>query len=531
AVALARGDDVVLGARLLEHQPLRFDVVPRMSPVAPRVQVADVEAVLHTQGDARKRPRGLARDEGFPADRRLVVEEDAVAREHAVGLAVVHRDPVGVELGHAIGRARIERRRLLLRRLGDLAVELGGRRLVIARLHAEDAQRLEEPERAQPVGVRRVLGLLEGHRDMALRAEVIDLVGLRVLQHPHQARAVGQVAVVQDEPAVVHVRVLVQVVDALGVEERGAPLDAMDDVTLLQQKLGEIGAVLAGDAGDQGDFRLLHGGRIRIVSADSTAHFHSTHLNAPQSALSAVLITRNAADVLEPCLESLRFADEIVVVDSGSSDGTADVAARHGARVVPKEWLGFGRQKQFAVEQARNDWVLCLDADERVSAELAASINAALAAPVSPVYRMARRNRFLGRWLAHGEGYPDWSPRLFNRMNARWSDDLVHEKVLFAVTPGTLQGDLMHDSSDDLTGYLERQNRYTTLAARQAFERGVSAGAAHLLLSPVVRFFKFYVLRLGFLDGVPGLLHISIGCMNSYMKYAKLIELRKAEQE
>jgi hypothetical protein len=116
-------------------------------------------------------------------------------------------------------------------------------------------------------------------------------------------------------------------------------------------------------------------------------------------------------------------------------------------------------------------------------------------------------------------------------MNARWSDDLVHEKVLFAVTPGTLQGDLMHDSTDDLTRYLERQNRYTTLAARQAYERGVSAGALNLLLSPVVRFIKFYVLRLGFLDGVPGLLHISIGCMNSYMKYAKLIELRKTEQQ
>jgi glycosyltransferase involved in cell wall biosynthesis len=250
-------------------------------------------------------------------------------------------------------------------------------------------------------------------------------------------------------------------------------------------------------------------------------------LNAPRAALSAVLITRNAANVLEPCLESLGFADEIVVVDSASGDGTVEVAKRYGARVVHKEWLGFGRQKQFAVEQASNDWVLCLDADERVSPELAASIQAALAAPVSPVYRMARRNRFLGRWLAHGEGYPDWSPRLFNRLNARWSDDLVHEKVLYAVTPGTLAGDLMHDSSDDLTRYLERQNRYTTLAARQAFERGVSAGPVHLLLSPVVRFFKFYVLRLGFLDGLPGLLHISIGCMNSYMKYAKLIELHQ----
>jgi glycosyltransferase involved in cell wall biosynthesis len=253
-------------------------------------------------------------------------------------------------------------------------------------------------------------------------------------------------------------------------------------------------------------------------------------LNAASRApLSAVLITRNASATLDACLESLAFADEIVVVDSGSSDATVEMAGRRGARVVQKEWLGFGRQKQFAVEQASHDWVLCLDADERVSPPLAASIGKALQEPVSPVYRMPRRNRFLGRWLAHGEGYPDWSPRLFNRLNARWSDDLVHEKVLYAVTPGTLEGDLMHDSSDDLATYLDRQNRYTTLAARQAYELGRSANVLHLLFSPVVRFFKFYILRLGFLDGVPGLLHISIGCMNSYMKYAKLLELRRSD--
>jgi glycosyltransferase involved in cell wall biosynthesis len=252
---------------------------------------------------------------------------------------------------------------------------------------------------------------------------------------------------------------------------------------------------------------------------------------APREPLSAVLITRNATAVLEPCLDSLAFADEVVIVDSSSTDNTVELAKRKGARVVHKEWLGFGRQKQFAVEQASHDWVLCLDADERVSPELAQSIESALAAPVSPVYRMARRNRFLGRWLSHGEGYPDWSPRLFNRLKARWSDDLVHEKVLFAVTPGTLEGDLMHDSLDDLSTYLERQNRYTTLAARQAFEEGRSASLARLFLSPVVRFFKFYLMRLGFLDGVPGLLHISIGCINSYMKYMKLIELRQSEKQ
>ena len=251
----------------------------------------------------------------------------------------------------------------------------------------------------------------------------------------------------------------------------------------------------------------------------------STPSRAP---LSVVLIAQNAAHQLDACLSSASFADEIVLVDSGSTDATRQVAQKHGARVVAKDWLGFGRQKQFAVEQARHDWVLCLDADERVSPELRASIERALAAPVAPVYRMARCNRFLGRWLRHGEGYPDWSPRLFERHNARWSDDPVHEKVLYAVTPGTLEGDLLHESAEDLGRYLDKQNRYTTLAAEQLFERGRNAGAFELLASPAVRFLKFYVLRLGFLDGLAGLLHIGIGCMNSYLKYAKLIEMRRA---
>jgi glycosyltransferase involved in cell wall biosynthesis len=212
-----------------------------------------------------------------------------------------------------------------------------------------------------------------------------------------------------------------------------------------------------------------------------------------------------------------------------SDDGTAELARKHGARVVQKEWQGYGPLRQFAVEQARHDWVLCVDADERVSPELAQSIQRALAAPVAPVYRMARRHRFLGRWLSHGEGYPDWTPRLFNRLNGRWSDDLVHEKLLYAVTPGTLKGDLLHEPPENLPAYLERQNHFTTLAARQAYEQGRAAGLAHLVMSPAVRFVKSYFFRLGFLDGVPGLLHISIGCMNSYMKYAKLLELHKAE--
>ena len=251
----------------------------------------------------------------------------------------------------------------------------------------------------------------------------------------------------------------------------------------------------------------------------------------PREPLSVVLIAHNAAHQLEECLASAAFADEIVLVDSGSTDATREVAARHGARIVSRDWLGYGRQKQFAVEQARHEWVLCLDADERVSPELRASIERALAAPVAPVYRMPRCNRFLGRWLRHGEGYPDWSPRLFDRRKARWSDDPVHEKVLYAVTPGTLEGDLLHDSAEDLAHYLDKQNRYTTLAAEQLYERGRSAGAFELLASPAVRFLKFYVLRLGFLDGLAGLVHIGIGCMNSYMKHAKLIEMHRARRK
>lgn len=243
--------------------------------------------------------------------------------------------------------------------------------------------------------------------------------------------------------------------------------------------------------------------------------------------LSVVLVVHNAEAQLPACLASVPFADEVVVVDSGSSDGTAACAGQHGARVLQRDWMGFGLQKQFAVAQARNDWVLCLDADERVSPELERSIRAALEAPVAPVYRMRRRNRFLGRWLSHGEGYPDWSTRMFDRRNAAWSDDPVHEKVLYSVTPGTLAGDLLHESAEDIANYLQKQNRYSTLAAQQLFERGHNGGAFQLVLSPFVRFTKFYILRLGFLDGLPGLVHTSIGCASSFMKYAKLIELTR----
>jgi glycosyltransferase involved in cell wall biosynthesis len=242
---------------------------------------------------------------------------------------------------------------------------------------------------------------------------------------------------------------------------------------------------------------------------------------------SVVIITKNAATQLAACLESASLADEILVVDAGSNDGTAELAAKRGARVVQKDWLGFGAQKQFAVQAARYDWVLCLDADERVSKPLLASILAVLDAPAAQAYSMSRCNRFMGSWLRHGEGYPDWSLRLFDRRHARWSDDPVHEKVLTAAPVMRIAGDLLHDSAETLAGYLDKQNRYTSMQAEALFKAGKRAGLAQLLLSPVLRFLKFYFLRLGFLDGTAGLVHIAIGCCNSFHKYAKLMALER----
>jgi glycosyltransferase involved in cell wall biosynthesis len=243
--------------------------------------------------------------------------------------------------------------------------------------------------------------------------------------------------------------------------------------------------------------------------------------------LSVVIIALNAASQIEACLESAAFADEIVVVDSGSRDDTREIALKYGARVLHQEWLGFGLQKKFAVEQVSHDWVLCLDADERVSDPLRASIVETLQAPRFRAYRMPRCNRFMGRWLRHGEGYPDWSLRLFDRRVANWSDDGVHEKVLTSSPVGSLQGDLLHQSQESLAAYLEKQNRYTSLQAEELARRGKQVSFGRLVASPLLRFVKFYFFRLGFFDGFPGLVHISIGCFNSFVKYAKLHELNE----
>ena len=243
--------------------------------------------------------------------------------------------------------------------------------------------------------------------------------------------------------------------------------------------------------------------------------------------LSVTIITLNEERRIEKCIKSVSFADEIIVVDSGSQDRTVEIAEQAGARVIQQEWLGYGRQKQFAVEQATNEWVLCLDADEWLSPELSRSIQSVLEHPEFSAYQFPRRNRFMGRWLRHGEGYPDWSLRLFDRNHAHWSEDEVHEKVVPDGETGKVSGDLMHESEETLKQYLAKQDSYTTLQARRLRGEGKESSIIKMVLSPIVRFIKFYLIRRGFLDGAPGLVHILIGCHNSSMKYAKLIGMKK----
>jgi len=249
--------------------------------------------------------------------------------------------------------------------------------------------------------------------------------------------------------------------------------------------------------------------------------------NSSQAPYSLVIITLNAAEHIEKCILSAPQAAEVIVVDSGSTDDTTEICKNLGARLIHQTWLGFGPQKQFAVEQAKHDWVLCLDADESLTPTLNNDINKQLTKPKRQCYRLARCNQFMGKELRHGGGYPDWNLRLFNRKHAHWSSDLVHEHIIFDGTPGTLKGDLLHDSATTLTDYLQKQNAYTNIQAELIAASNKSVGVSKLVLSPLVRFIREYFFKLGFLDGVAGFTHIAIASFFSLIKYAKAIELRR----
>ena len=249
-----------------------------------------------------------------------------------------------------------------------------------------------------------------------------------------------------------------------------------------------------------------------------------------RATLSVAIVTLNEEANLLRTLASVAWADEIVVVDSGSTDATRAIVESHGARFVTEPWRGFAAQKNFALSLCTSEWVLSLDADERVSPELAASIQRAIAMiPSDTAYMLPRRNFFLGRWIRHGGYYPDAKLRLFPRGRGTFEETPVHETAAFAGKVKTLDGDLLHDAYPTLSSYLDHMQRYSTLGASIAIARGRTGQSLlsfldGVLLNPLATFLYNYFLRAGFLDGREGLLlHLYHSAYVSW-KYAKAWE-------
>ncbi len=241
--------------------------------------------------------------------------------------------------------------------------------------------------------------------------------------------------------------------------------------------------------------------------------------------VSVVVITKDEAANIGEALETVSWADEILVVDAESTDETVAIARRHATRVLVRPWPGYSEQKNFAAGLARHDWILSIDADERVTPALADDIRRALAArPEERGFEVARVTFHLGRWIRSTDWYPDYQLRLYDRRSARWNDRPVHESVAVDGRVGRLRGELQHFAYRDLSHHLQTIDRYTTLAAAHMDERGRRAGFADLLLHPPLAFLRNYVLRLGLRDGLPGLI---VSLLNSYyvmLKFAKLWE-------
>ena len=243
--------------------------------------------------------------------------------------------------------------------------------------------------------------------------------------------------------------------------------------------------------------------------------------------LSVIVIARNEAHAIGRCLESVAWADEIVLLDTASTDGTPDIARSLNAKVTTTtDWPGFGPQKNRALDLATGDWVLSLDADEWVSPELRAEIERALQDPGShAAFSMPRLSSYCGREMRHSGWWPDRVTRLFRRGHARFSGDRVHERLLVDGSTGALAAPLRHEAIVDLDDALAKMNAYSTAGARMKFERGQRASLAGAVLHGVWTFFRTYVLRAGFLDGREGFMLAVSNAEGAYYRYLKLLLL------
>jgi len=244
--------------------------------------------------------------------------------------------------------------------------------------------------------------------------------------------------------------------------------------------------------------------------------------------LSAVVITRDEEVNIKRCLLSLRIADEIIVIDSGSTDRTVEIAENIGARVYFKEWEGYGPAKKEGVGKASGKWIISLDADEELSPELAKEISDTVLLDTRySGYFIKRKTNFLGRWIYHCGWYPDYILRLFKKSDGDFNNSVVHEKVILNGQSGRLDHELLHYSYTSLDQYFEKMNRYTTLGAEQAFRQNKRAGWFDIVIKPAVSFFKHYISKRGFLDGLEGFIISSLSSLGVMIKYLKLRELAK----
>ncbi|MGC8702584.1 MAG: glycosyltransferase family 2 protein [Thiomonas sp.] len=240
--------------------------------------------------------------------------------------------------------------------------------------------------------------------------------------------------------------------------------------------------------------------------------------------VSVIIITRNEHHNIAECLVGVKWADEVVIVDGGSSDGTVEIARSLGARVIiAPDWPGFGRQKNRALDLAQGEWVFSIDADERVTPALAAEIQSAVQRADAPdAFSLPRLSSYCGQFMRHGGWYPDRVVRVFRRGKARFSDDIVHESVQVLGTVGQLQCDLLHISYRSLDDVLEKMNRYSSAGAQKLAARGRQSGLLTALGKSLWAFFRTYVLRRGFLDGRLGFVLACSVAHETWYRYLKL---------
>ena len=243
--------------------------------------------------------------------------------------------------------------------------------------------------------------------------------------------------------------------------------------------------------------------------------------------LSVTIITKNEAADIGAAIASAAWADEIVVVDSESTDETVAIARRYTDRLIVREWPGYAAQKNYAASIAAHDWILSLDADERITPALADEIKVTLGgAPAALGYRVPRVTWHLGRWIRTTDWYPDYQLRLYDRRAAAWTGRYVHEAVLVDGSVGRLRGELQHFAYRDVAEHLETIDRYTTYAARQMREEGRRAGFLQIAGHPPLAFVRNYLLRGGVRDGVPGFIISALNAYYVFLKFAKLWELQ-----